>query len=352
MRRSFALALTLGGVAVIGVPAAMAKNNLDRTKLVVGKTSTSAQRDRLWSCQSSFSSNAPGAFKDGPWLNSDGTWDMTKKVTVDGSTKWPNANLSVSVSGADRVIMGNALPINGATGTYPVASTDDAYNYDRNPNTIRAQTISVKIPAQPKVNATPQCVGGEVGISLDGPAIFSSIDAGGRDAQAYEIQDVCSGHPERTGTYHYHGLSACSDKTRQFGWSLDGFAIWGSVDPATGIEWTNDELDECHGVTSEITLDGKKVTTYHYVANDQYPYTVGCYRGTPSARSAADTGGQPGAQQTGGGAGAGAPTSAVTTPATTSVPTTKANTTKATTTKDTTTKKTTAKRRTSATRAR
>lgn len=298
MRRSFLIPLCLGGVVVFGLPAAIAKANLDRTHLPVGKTATYAQRNALWSCQSTFSANAPGAFKDGPWLNGDGTWDMTKKITVDGSTTWPNANLTVSVSGTDRVITGNALPLLGKTGNYPVAATDDAYAYDRNPNTVRAQTIALKIPATPTANASPQCVGGEVGISLDGPPIFSSIDAGGRDAQAYEIQDGCGGHPQISGVYHYHGLSGCSDRTKQFGWALDGFAIWGSVDPVTGLEWTNDELDECHGTTSEITLDGKKLTTYHYVANDQYPYTLGCYRGTPSARTVAGNGEQTGGQGT------------------------------------------------------
>ena len=290
MRRSLALSLAIGGVIAIGVPAAFARATLDRTHLPIGKTSTSAQKNQLWACQTSFATNAPGAYKEGPWMNGDGTWDMTKKVHVAGSTTWPNANLTIKVSGTERVITGNALPTKATTGTYPVASTDPAYNYDRNPNTIRAQTVSLKLTASPKANASPQCAGGEVGISLEGPPIFTSIDAGGRDAQAYEVQDSCDGHPQVSGVYHYHGLSACSDRTKQFGWALDGFPIWGPIDPATGRELTNDDLDECHGTTSAIPIDAKTVTMYHYVANDQYPYTVGCFRGTPSARSAVSGG--------------------------------------------------------------
>ena len=291
MRRSIATSITLASIALIGIPAAYARSVVDKTHLTVGKTSTSAQKDHLWSCQTNFSSNAEGAYKDGPWMNGDGTWDLTKKVHVSGSVSWPNANITVKISGADRVFTGNALPVKATTGTYPVASTDAAYQYDRNPNKISAQTVSLKITATPKAAAAPQCAGGEVGISVDGPPIFTSIDAGGRDAQAYEVQDSCNGHPQNTGVYHYHGLSACTDRTKQFGWALDGFPIWGPVDPTTGQELSNDDLDECHGTTSEITIDGKKVTMYHYVANDQYPYTVGCFRGTPSARSAVSSGG-------------------------------------------------------------
>lgn len=305
MRRSFALTLTLSGIVAVGAPAAIARSAVDRTHLPVGKTSTSAEKNRLWSCQTAFNANAPGAFKDGPWFNADGTWDMTKKIRVSGSVTWPNANLTVKVVGSNRVIAGNALPVKATTGTYPVASSDAAYSYDRNPNTITAQTVSLTLTAAPKRNSAAQCAGGEVGISLAGPPIFNAIDAGGRDAQAYEVQDTCDGHPQASGVYHYHGLSACSDRSKQFGWALDGFPIWGPVDPSTGKELTNDDLDECHGTTSPITIDGKKVTMYHYVANDQYPYTVGCFRGTPSARSSVSGGSAEGGGAGGGGAGGG-----------------------------------------------
>ena len=297
MRRSLALTLSIGGVVILGVPAAMARVNVDRTRLPVGKTTASAQRNGLWTCQSNYPSNAPGAFTTGPWFNGDGTWDLTRKASVDGAVKWPNASTTVKVTGSNRVITGNGLPSKSATGVYPIASTDDAYTYDRNPNSVKAQAMSITIPAAPKLNATPQCVGGMVGVSLEGPLIFNSVDAGGRDAVAYELQDTCGGHPERTGAYHYHGLSACADKSKQYGWAFDGLAIWGPVDPSTGNELTNADLDECHGTTSVITIDGRKSKTYHYVANYEYPYTVGCYRATPKASGSA--GGEPNGQSSG-----------------------------------------------------
>ena len=30
-----------------------------------------------------------------------------------------------------------------------------------------------------------------------------------------------------------------------------------------------------------MKLDGEKVRIYHYEATREYPYTVGCFRGTP-----------------------------------------------------------------------
>lgn len=42
-------------------------------------------------------------------------------------------------------------------------------------------------------------------------------------------------------------------------------------------------LDGCHGRTSPVAWDGETVDLYHYVATAEYPYTVGCYRGTPTA---------------------------------------------------------------------
>jgi hypothetical protein len=46
-----------------------------------------------------------------------------------------------------------------------------------------------------------------------------------------------------------------------------------------GTYLTTKDLDECHGLTSAVTLDGKSVTTYHYMLTQDFPYSVGCFRG-------------------------------------------------------------------------
>ena len=120
---------------------------------------------------------------------------------------------------------------------------------------------------------------------LTGSALFSAFDAGGRDAVAWEAQDVCSGHPQMQGAYHYHALSACisdpgTGQSNLLGYAYDGFGIYG-MRGADGKELTNADLDECHGTTSPVMWDGKLVTMYHYVATREFPYVMGCFKGTP-----------------------------------------------------------------------
>ncbi|MGH7634912.1 MAG: YHYH protein, partial [Gemmatimonadaceae bacterium] len=108
----------------------------------------------------------------------------------------------------------------------------------------------------------------------------------GRDAVAHEVQDLCSGHPQMRGEYHYHGPSPClpGETAREtlIGYAVDGFGIYSMYD-RNGREIATADLDECHGRASEIPWEGTTVTMYHYVLTRDYPYTVGCFRGTPGA---------------------------------------------------------------------
>lgn len=229
-----------------------------------------------------------GASSDGPWIHSNGTWDSTIKATVDGAVTWSGAAFSTTIFGPDRIFSSSAVPHNHTTGVFPIAPTDDAYQWDRNPNHIEIQNVTFAVTATPTVNATPTCTGlGAVGIAANGVAIFNGLDAGARDAVAHELQDPCGGHPQITSVYHYHSVSECltsytgAGPSPLVGWALDGFGIYGPLDE-NGVELTNDDLDECHGRTSPVVWDGNLVTMYHYVATRAYPYTVGCYRGTPA----------------------------------------------------------------------
>ena len=64
------------------------------------------------------------------------------------------------------------------------------------------------------------------------------------------------------------------------GYAADGFGIYG-VRGVNGETLTNADLDECHGHTHAITWNGATVTLYHYHATYEFPYTLGCFRGTP-----------------------------------------------------------------------
>lgn len=119
---------------------------------------------------------------------------------------------------------------------------------------------------------------------LNGVELFNGFDAGLRDAGAWEVQDGCQGHPERTGAYHYHTLSSCiADVSVHtvIGFALDGYPITGPK-VGTGNALTTDDLDVCHGLVGSVNLDGKTVGTYHYVMTQDFPYSASCFRSTPT----------------------------------------------------------------------
>ncbi len=275
---------------------------IELTKLPLGKTVSEPTIGGLWACRTD--PGAGGAQTAGPWIDeSANTWDATKKISVTGSKTWSHS-FAISTAGGTRHITGNGLP-DHATGVFPVRTIDPAYNYDRNPNIITEQKDDLELPANPTQAASPVCAGGEVGIMISGVRLFSAIDAPGRDAVAYEVQDRCGGHPELTGRYHYHALSPCIDDlgsghSKLVGYAFDGFGIYG-YRGEDGQELTNANLDVCHGHTHEIMWDGERVTMYHYHATHEYPYTVGCMRAASAVqlgggtRTGAPTGPQGGA---------------------------------------------------------
>ncbi len=224
----------------------------------------------------------PGSKVTGSWMHGD-VWNIHEKMFVQGSVSWPNAQFSNTVSGENRTLSGNGLPISHNTGVFPVVAGDPAYMIDANPNAILSQTQSNVLPVNPEYSTTPYCMGGEVGIMLSGVPLFNAFDAGLRDAAAHEIQDSCEGHPERNGQYHYHNTSSClndaSVKT-VIGYALDGFPITGSM-VADKKYLTTEDLDVCHGITSDVLIDGKLKTTYHYVMTMDFPYSASCFRGKP-----------------------------------------------------------------------
>src|SRR5689334_4462151 len=247
-------------------------------------TTTTPQRGYLYECQR-FAGGG-GAQTDGPWIHGS-TYNLTAKYMVDGSVRWAKATFNKKVTRSWLRLSGNGLPSH-PTGVFPIQPSDDAYLVDRNPNRISTHSITIKLPASPKYRARPSCVGGQVGIMKTGVDLFSAVDAEDRDAVAHEVQDSCSGHPERDGVYHYHGLPAClttgnpNRQSKLIGWALDGFPIYGPRGKG-GRYLTNADLDECHGTTSKVSYLDKKRRIYHYVANYEFPYSVGCFHGKPGS---------------------------------------------------------------------
>ena len=237
----------------------------------------------IYTCQQNFGGQGPST--NGPWIDAAAnSFDLLTKSVVEGAVSWAS-HFSAKVSGATRNVTGNGLPSH-ATGIYPISASDPAHQYDMNPNSIASQSIADAIPANPKVAATASCANmGPIGVMLTGAQLYNALDALGRDAVAHEVLDKCSGHPDQSGTYHYHSLSSCmkdpgTGHSNLLGYALDGFGIYG-VRGTNGKALTDASLDACHGHTHAIVWNGKTVTMYHYHMTYEYPYSIGCFRGTP-----------------------------------------------------------------------
>lgn len=204
-----------------------------------------------------------------------------------------------------RIFKGNGIP-STPMGTFPVQSGTAAYSYysalpgGTNPATgvtyssaaaigIGPYTLESAVPLYPVVSGTYPLNSLIVGITLTG-AVWHLEKAPDSSGNLYNPinalpTDQCFGHPYYQ-QYHYHAYSwkcfpnqGTTGQSPVFGFALDGFPITGPR-AADSHMLTNAELDECHGTTSPITMpDGTVVTTYHYVLNREYPYSVGCFRG-------------------------------------------------------------------------
>ncbi len=250
----------------------------------------------VYSCQTEF--RGEGAFRSGDWI-ADSTWMPSKKPTVDGSIVWKKSSISIFPDGNTRIIEANNLPSH-PTGKFPISAGDDAYKYDRNPNSIQEQYILLELPSLPQLEDTPFCVNmGMIGFMSGGAALFNAFDAQGNDAAAHEIQDKCNGHPQMNGQYHYHGGSSCAKEvsgrhSELLGYIIDGFGIFGKYGEG-GKPAHNNDLDVCHGHTHTIPWDGKQIVMYHYHITEEFPYAVGCFRAGPvsSDNFESDTGPPP-----------------------------------------------------------
>jgi len=224
-------------------------------------------------------SGGKGAVVNGPWIHGT-TWDQTAKVIVQGNVSWPDAYANFTTSNGMRYIKSNDEPTNSTTGVFPIPRSDPAFQYDGNQSSITAQNTSLSFPEFPTIANSPNCMYGVVGVMTNGVSLNDAFDALYRDAPAHEEQDSCNGHPNNEG-YHYHNLSSCFKtplETQVIGWADDGFPITGP-EVSSGNYLTTSDLDECHGLTSTININGQQVTTYHYVMTYDFPYSVSCFRG-------------------------------------------------------------------------
>jgi hypothetical protein len=260
-------------------------NSPDCTKLPLGNTSLTLSTPgagKLYSCMAG-NPNAGGSIAARiTWIDSTAsTWNLTKKPFLPSGTFAPGAGtFSQNVVGGTLTLTSNNLPVDGQIGDWPMSRYAVLTAIDGNPGTPAPRAITFTLPAAPTVNITPTCVGmGMIGVTANGVVLYNAADGRGNDAVANEIVDKFGGHPAQV-EYHYHFVPERLDSgvntdghSKAIGWIRDGFQIYG-YKGVGGATIRNADLDQCHG-------HSHGPYGYHYHATLEYPYTVGCYRGTP-----------------------------------------------------------------------
>ena len=242
-----------------------------------------------------------------PWVSGNKV-NLTQVPAVPGSVHMASV-FKVTTNDATRTFTGNGIP-STPVGTFPIPSDSAAYKYyaalpavgyaNAAEIPIQPYDLSVSVPVHPVVNATPTCIPAlPIGVTLTG-AVWHLEMAADSQGHLYSPDsvlplDTCQGHPYM-GQYHYHGYSwKCFPKALQgtagkqsplMGYAIDGFGVYGPRG-ADGKVITNAQLDECHGMVSKVMFNGKSQSIYHYVLNNEYPYSIGCFRGTPTQLSSA-----------------------------------------------------------------
>jgi hypothetical protein len=274
----FKPALVAALCAAAAAPAAAHEDLATELPVGDGRVSQQPQAGYVLSCNANF--RGGGARHAGEWFHGD-TWRPLEKPHVKGRVTWPEAEFKLSLGRDALTVTGNGLPVGQPTGKFPIARNDPAYAYDTNPNPIQPLELDFEIPRQPSKARQPGCLPmGMIGFTVTGVAIYSALDDAGRDAAAHEVQDLCNGHPQGKGQYHYHNSSPClpgAEENAVVGWALDGYPILGMRD-ASGALVKNEDLDACHGRAEPVTVSGISYD-YAYRLTQEYPYSLGCFTG-------------------------------------------------------------------------
>jgi hypothetical protein len=196
------------------------------------------------------------------------------------ATYFDTPNTSFTINETTIVITSTAEPDHKSAYydvSHPLYEAYSATDFNQNPNSIVAQTITMTVPRYPAEasshEATPY---GSMGIAVNSVSLYNQYAAPGDDLSAeIETFDQWEGHPQQQGNYHYHlepiWLSQDNGNEALVGVLLDGFPVYGTYE--NGVQITNSDLDEYHGhfgATADFP-DG----IYHYHVTSEDPYING-----------------------------------------------------------------------------
>jgi hypothetical protein len=252
-----------------------------------------------------------------PWTNTTtNIITISQTAFVDGTVTAAQIDpagsvFSMTTDANYRYFKGNGLPTT-PMGNFPVQPGTAAYPYysplpgGKDPNTGQAYSSAAAISISPydltsTLPLNPVMTGFNpinsliVGITLTGAVWhveYANDSSGNWYSPANAVPtDQCFGHPY-SQQYHYHAYSwkcfpnqGTSGHSPLFGYALDGFGIFGPRGE-DGQMVTNAQLDECHGHVHPVMWNGIMQPIYHYHLNREYPYSVGCFRGTPDYNKA------------------------------------------------------------------
>jgi hypothetical protein len=201
-------------------------------------------------------------------------------------------NVTVSVEGSYVVITSTGVPDHKSPYFGTGSSQYEAYSgsnpsFQLNPNVIRAQQLTYRIPLTPTPLATPSPTPlGPIGIATNGVPLFNQYAANNQPLTG-EINsfDQYNGHPQMTGQYHYHveplWLTRAT-KEALVGVLLDGYPVYGPME--NGQLVSSASLDAAHGHTGSTKEFPSGI--YHYHATSDAPYINGSgFKGSPGTVS-------------------------------------------------------------------
>jgi hypothetical protein len=212
--------------------------------------------------------------------------------------------VDISMSGSEIVFKTTDLPPH-QTAYYAdgdpnwIAFDTQGGTHVQNPSRLAEQALTMQIPVDPVAKGltiTPTLVdgqggdsideyhakpGGTPGVSLDGVAMFHGVAAPGDDLKKQEVSfDVYDGHPEMTGTYHYHGeapgplevlkangivktTEPGSAEVELYGIMCDGTLVLGCTE-LDGSTPDSADFDGQNGHEHDIAADGTVYFTKRY----------------------------------------------------------------------------------------
>lgn len=196
--------------------------------------------------------------------------------------------VTVSIEGAHLVMRSRNLP-NHPTGVFP----DRSRWLDGNPNVIRDQSFTWRLPLEPRVNPSHVAMDatnsnralpmGPIGVAVNGVVFYNPFDHIA-EADAVWRLDRCCGHPSPMREYHYHKYPVCVNTpwvddgaahSPLIGFAFDGFPVYGPYEFTSQLA-----KDAGNAPLNAYNLheDPKRGPHYH-VTPGRFPHIIGGYWG-------------------------------------------------------------------------